>query len=261
MRYLRLLAEQCKMSVMSAAMYRLNFCLMFLQSLINSLMAWLCVGFIYGSVESISGWSKGEMLILICTSQIVNQIFRGGVHFNQNRFLNSVSSGGFDRLLLRPMNLTFQINTGYVDISCIISILGPLAVIITQLGFVGTRIDFMGIILYLLFIANGVLVLSSFMLILYSLAFLYIKVDGLNNIYYLTMEIANKPKEMFGREFSFGFLFLIPAIPLANAPASVLLGRSSAPQLLTYLCVGVLFWVMSFVTIKFGLKRYSSASS
>ena len=58
MRYLRIFIEQCKMSVMSAAIYRANFWLMVIQSIVNSLMGILVVEFIYGSVDSIAGWNK-----------------------------------------------------------------------------------------------------------------------------------------------------------------------------------------------------------
>jgi ABC-type uncharacterized transport system permease subunit len=83
---------------------------MLIQSIINSLMTLLSVEFIYGSVDSIAGWSKDEMIVLICTSLIVNHYDRV-IHFNQNRFVSGVGSGGFDKMLLRPINLLFQVNT------------------------------------------------------------------------------------------------------------------------------------------------------
>jgi ABC-2 type transport system permease protein len=115
--------------------------------------------------------------------------------------------------------------------------------------------------LFFLFMFNGVVVLASFMLLLYTFAFVFIKVDGLNNIYYFMMDIANKPKEMFGREFMYGFLFVIPAIPLANAPASIILGNANFTESIVYLGIGVLFFLVSWIALKAGLRRYTSASS
>ena len=246
---------------MSAAMYRANFWLMLLQSIINSFMGILCIEFIYGSIESVAGWSKNEMIILICTSQIVNQLFRNVIHQNQNRFIRSVGNGSFDRMLLRPVSIMFQINTGHIDISGIISILAPLTVLVIQTVTLGVKTDVLRIAFYILFLLNGVLILSSFMLLLYSFAFRFVKVDGLSNMYYFLMDIANKPKEMFTREFMYGFIFIIPAIPLANAPASVLLGKGSAPLLLVYLAAGLLFPLIAYLSIRMGLRRYTSASS
>jgi len=261
MRYIKIFAEQCKLSVMSAAIYRANFWLMIIQSIINSLMGILFVEFIYGSIDNIAGWNKYEMIILICTSQIVNQLFRGIIHWNQNRFIAGVGNGSFDRMLLRPMSVMFQANTGSVDFTCPISALCPFIVLIAQMATLGTSINGLAITLYILFVINGVVVLSSFMLLLYSSAFLFIKVDGLNNLYYLMMDIADRPKEMFSREFMYGFIFLVPAIPLANAPASILLGKADLTLMLMYLCVGLLFPIASYLAIRLGLRRYTSASS
>jgi len=246
---------------MSAAMYRANFWLMIVQSIINSLMGILLVEFIYSSVSSIAGWNKHEMIILICTSQIVNQFYRGIIHWNQNRFIASVVSGSFDRMLLRPMSVIYQANTGSVDFTCPISAICPLVVLVINLIALGVNINGVTIFLYILYLINGVIVLSSFMLLLYSFSFRFIKVDGLSNIYYLMMDIADRPREMFSRGFMYGFIFLIPAIPLANAPASILLGKADMTLMILYLCVGLLFPLLSYIAVRKGLQKYTSASS
>ena len=261
MKYIKLFIRQCKFSIMSAAMYRVNFWLMLIQSLINSFMSILCIEFIYSSVESIAGWNKNEMIILICTSQIVNQIYRGVIHWNQNRFVASVGDGSFDRMLLRPVSVFFQANTGLVDISGILSLVGPLIILLIQIVRLNVKIDLLQIVLYVLFLFNGVIILSSFMFLLYSFAFLFIKVDGLTNIYYFIMDIADKPKEMFSREFLFGFIFIIPAIPLANAPASLLLGKDNLSFIFFCLFTGLILPIAAYLSLRAGRKRYTSASS
>jgi ABC-type uncharacterized transport system permease subunit len=59
----------------------------------------------------------------------------------------------------------------------------------------------------------------------------------------------------------FGFILIIPAIPLANAPASALLGKADVPMMLIYLFMGAAFLSASYIAMKTGLKRYTSASS
>ena len=93
MRYLKIFVEQCKLSIMSAVIFRANFILM---------------------------------------------------------LIGSVRSGGFDKLLLRPINLLYQVNTGEVDISCLISALAPIAVLIAQLAALGTVISVGRVALYIL---------------------------------------------------------------------------------------------------------------
>ena len=262
MRYLKIFARQIKLSVMSAAIYRANFFLMILGSFLFVAVSLLCIEIIYGNVDSIAGWNRREMLILVTTAMIVNQLYRGIMHHNQNRFLYGIGYGGFDKMLLRPIGLIFQANTGSVDVFSLLSAIVPLVgVLIIQISAIGAGISLLQLGLYVLFVLNGVLVLSSFMLLLYSSAFIFIKVDGVDNLYYALMDIANKPKEMFSRNLFYGFVFLIPVMPLANAPAAVLLGRIGWGMMIIYLGVGLLFAAAAYLGIRLGLRRYSSTSS
>jgi len=244
---------------MSAAMYRVNFWLMLFQSILNTVISLICIQIIYGSVDYIAGWSRDEMMILVCTAMIVNQLYRNLVHWNQNSFLYGIGSGGLDKMILRPVNLIFQANTGRIDISGIISISAPLIVLVFHMRGVG--VSFVALGLYVLFVLNGVVVLSSFMLLLYTSAFIFIKVDGVHNVYYALMDVANKPREMFSRNVFIGLILLVPAMPLANAPASVLLGRADFWLMMLYLGMGAIFAVASYIAMRLGLRRYSSASS
>ena len=262
MRYVKIFLEQCKMSLMSASIFRANFILMLFQSIVNSLMSVICVEFIYGSVDSIMDWNKDEMIILICTSLVVNQLYRGLINPNQMRFLAGVSSGSFDKILLMPISTYFQINTGSIDVSSLLSSTAPLIIIIMKLGTLKTEVEFLSVLLYLLFLVNGVVVVSSFMMLLYSSAFIFIKADGLSNIYFMMTSISEKPKEIFEhKSIIMSFVFIIPAIPLANAPASILLGKENTAFMMANICAGLVFFWASKIALRLGVKKYCSASS
>lgn len=262
MYYFSLLKEQIKLSFMSVAIFRGNFLLMLLQSILNSVMGIVSVEFIYLHVKSIAGWTKSEMIILLCTSLIVNQLYRGLINPNHMRFLRSVSSGSFDRMLIKPVNLIFQINTGTVDCSSFLSLIAPIVVLCAQVFMLDYSVTWRSLLLFFVCTINAVLLLTSFMLLLYSLAFKFIKVDGLTGVYYTLMSISEKPKEIFpGKALSSAFIFLIPAIPLANAPASMLIGKSNGMEALVAAAAGMLFFLLSIAAVKTGVSKYSSASS
>jgi len=261
-KYFRIFKEQCKLSFMSAAIFRANFILMLVQSIINSFMAVLSVSFIYGSVDYIAGWNKNEMIILICTSLIVNQLFRALINPNQLRFLASILNGAFDKMILKPINIIFQINSGSIDIPSLFSLVATLVILFMQISILEEGLEIVNIFSFILLLLNGLVILSSFLLILYSLAFTFIKVNGLNNVYYMMMSISEKPQEIFSQKtIILGFIFLIPTIPIANAPARALLNKSSISEILLYLFVGMLFFTISILAIKKGIKNYTSASS
>lgn len=262
MYYLRIFKEQIKLSFMSLAIYRINFILMLLQSIINSILGILCVEFIFLHVDSIAGWSKNEMIILYCTSMVVNQLYRGLINPNHMRFIESILSGSFDRMLVKPVSVIFQINTGGIDYSSFLSLIAPITVLVIKISSLDIHITGLNIILFLLFLLNAIILLTSFMMLIYSPVFKYVKVNGLTDIYFILMSMSEKPKEIFPyKGFIYAFIFLIPSIPLAYVPASVLLNKATMPEMITAVISGLMFLLLSIAAIKIGISKYSSASS
>ena len=262
MYYFNILKEQIKLSLMWVAIYRANFMLMLLQSIINSVLGILCIDFIYIHVDSIAGWSKNEMIILYCSSMIVNQMYRGLINPNHLRFIESISNGSFDRMLVKPVSIIFQINTGNIDYSSFFSLIAPIVVLCLKLKSLDFRVTGLNVILFLVFVVNAIGLLTSFMMLLYSLAFKHIRVYGLTGIYFILMSMSEKPKEIFlYRELMYAFVFLIPSVPLANVPASILLSKGNIPEIIASAVSGMLFFLVSTAAIKKGIRKYSSASS
>jgi len=167
---------------MTAAIYRINFVLMVIQNILNAMLGVICMEFVYGQVDSIAEWNKHEMIILVCTSTIIGYIFWSVINPNQNKFLNGIANGGFDRMILKPLNLMFQINIGSIDTSCLFSITALLIVLCIQIGQLGMKVGIIQILLYIVFVINGVTVMTAFRMSVYSLAFKFIWIDGLDNI-------------------------------------------------------------------------------
>lgn len=262
MYYLNVIKEHFKLSLMSVAIFRANFILMLLQSILNTVLGMFCVEFVYLHINHIAGWSRNEMVILYCTSMIVNQFYRGLINPNHMRFLENISSGSFDRMLLKPLGIIFQINTGSIDFSSLLSLIAPIVVLCLKFRTLEISIPGVNILLYLIFLFNAVTLLTSFMVFLYSFAFKYIRVNGLTGIYFILMSMSEKPKEIFtAKELMYAFIFLIPSVPLANVPASILLNKGSIPDMVAAAVSGILFPVIASAAIKMGVKKYSSASS
>lgn len=258
MREVRIFFMQAKLSLMTASIFRANFILMLIQSIINTVLHVACMNFIYGSVEEIGGWKREEMLVLICTSMVINQLFRAFVNGNQMRFMEGVADGSFDHMLLRPIGILFQMNAGKVDFSSLMSALCPAIILAVNLGRLDRIVSFWSFILYLLLCLMGLAILSTFMVCLYSLAFRFIRVSGLNNIYYILMNISEKPQELFPQRFLSGcFLFAVPAIPIANLPVRVMLGRTGPEGVLIQMAVCALFLSGAKAAVMAGIRRYT----
>jgi len=76
------------------------------------------------------------------------------------------------------------------------------------------------------------------------------------------MSMSEKPKEIFSyREVVYAFVFLIPSVPLASVPASLLINKGNISDMVAAAVSGILFFLISAAAIKKGIREYSSASS
>ena len=136
---------------MSVAIYRSNFLLMLFQSILNTFLIVLSVDFIYGSVESIAGWSKPEMIVLICTAQIINQLYCAFIGPNHGQLASSIVNGNLDKSIIRPLSMIFQVNTGRMNVSAFLSLAAPIMILCIQISSINLQTGFFRIFLYLFF--------------------------------------------------------------------------------------------------------------
>ncbi|MCR4678134.1 MAG: ABC-2 family transporter protein [Lachnospiraceae bacterium] len=262
MKYLKLLLEQSKISIMSVAAYRANFVLMIIQSFVNALLSIVSVKYIYNYVSEIAGWSYSEMMLLIGTSMLVNQIFRAFILPNLNQFVIDIGSGNFDAILLKPVSLLFLIFFGRIDLSSLFSVIAPIAIVVIFAGSVAVEFTVTEILMYIVLIVCGVTILSAFMLIIHSVAFYYIKVDGLMNVYYMIMAISEKPKDIIPTKILKDFFtWILPAVALACLPVSIILHKISYRYFLLEALLAFLMLLCAKALTYMGVRNYSSASS
>ena len=262
-KYFTILRYQFNLAIMVNSIYRVNFILMLLQSIVNTMLSVLSIKLIYGNVDEIAGWDEHQMTILVCVSLIVNQLYRGVVLQGQNFFLTSILRGDFDRMLLRPISIVYQINLGKFDLISLSSLSAPVILILYELKLAGLELGLGNVFCTILTIIMGVVTLSAFMMLLYSLAFKYVKADSLMEMYYIIMSMSEKPKEIIkGRYLLAFFTFFIPVIPLANVSTGILVGTSDLLQgTCISLIVGIGFSCLAVKNVHKQMKRYSSASS
>lgn len=262
MKYLKLLLEQCKISIMSVAVYRANFVLMIIQSFVNAVLGIVSIKYIYNYIDSISGWSYSEMMLLIGTSMLVNQVFRAFVLPNLNQFVSDIGNGNFDTVLLKPVSLIFLIFLGKIDLTSLVSAIAPIAIVVIFAESVAIKFSLMELLIYIVLVVCGVIILSAFMLIMHSAAFYYIKVDGIMNVYYMIMAISEKPIDIIPTKMLKNFFtWILPAVPLACLPVSMILHKISYKYFVLEVFLALFMLICARALTYIGVRNYSSASS
>ncbi|KXU36504.1 hypothetical protein AXK11_04425 [Cephaloticoccus primus] len=242
-------------------MFRFDFLLWSTVELLWMSLNVLLVSVIYAHTDSIAGWSKYEMLLLIGTSMLIQRFLIGFFWTNIHELGQNVRTGHFDFFLAQPGNLMFMVSTRKLDLDGLANSVIALAVVGYSAHELGLSPSLLDIAAYGLLVGCGLVIHYSFMLTVVSLSFWITNAQGLEGSYFTLFSFSRIPREAFKGLTQLVFVWTLPVVIVSNAPAKTILYGFN-PQLGLWLLGAAAFWFGIAVTVFHrGLKRYSSASS
>lgn len=262
-RYAEIYAIMFRNSVIREMSFKANFLLWMAVELLWFLGQIVFIEVIFGYTESIGGWTKWEMVLLIGTHQIVAQLFQAFFYVNIANLPELVRTGKMDFLMLLPVDAQFAASVKQFGLDNLVNMLVGVAFVLTAIFKLGVGVTGGQVALYLVCIACGMAVHYGVMLGLASLSFWVVRADGLIHGYYNLFNIGRYPDVIYRGVFKFVFSWVLPIILVANVPARVLARYAENPLpgiaqlvLVTLALLGAtrLVWLAA-------LRRYGSASS
>lgn len=221
------------------------------------------IGVIYLQTSTVDTWTQWQVVLLVGTSQLIQQIFHAFFLINCTNLSELVRTGKLDFLMLLPVNTRFIISLRQVDLGAFVNATLAVSVIVfagVKLHLhptVGQLAGYLGLCL------AGILIHYSLMFLLASISFWTVRAQGIVWGYYNLFQIARLPDEAFQKgAFKAFFTFAIPMILVSNVPARLLANKLDSPRFLLLLlgmcviCVAVSEWGW-----RRSLRHYTSASS
>ena len=260
-RYGAIWLAQIRYSTVREMMFKTNFVLWILVELTWLALHLSFIQFLYLQVDSVAGWSKWQMVLLVAINNLIQQVFQTFLMVNCTKLPELIRTGRLDFFLAQPAATQFLISTRYFEPGSVVNVfVGAMicVVALTQTGLIHT---WPGILFLPLFLMSGVLLHYAILLTLMSLAFWMTRAQGIVNAYYSILQMARLPREAFHGAARLIFTWGLPLLLIANVPARTLLGELhwwQGPALL-----GLTFFFLGGSTLVFqaGLRRYGSASS
>jgi ABC-2 type transport system permease protein len=183
----------------------------------------------------------------------------GDVGTSLVNFAQSIFTGDFDGLLLKPINTRFLVTFGGIDTNQISRLVGGLSLLIWWIV-----IHHVSLLVLLAFVTEFVMVLFS----IYSLFFLiasssifFVQMQNFGDLMNNILNIGRLPVEIFNGGLRIIFFYIIPVAFIATFPARMLLGRGSATDIVILFIITLTTFFLSQLVWNSALKRYSSASS
>lgn len=260
-RYLQIWLASARYSVTRTLMFRFDFFLWATVELVWMSVNLLLIAVLYGHTDSIAGWSKYEMMLLVGTAMLIQRLLFGFFWSSLFETARNIRTGHFDFFLAQPGNILFMTTTRKLDLDSLVNTFVAAGVVIysaTQLGLQPSPAD---IGLYLLMILCGLLIHYSALVLTVSLAFWITNAQGLEGSYFTLFEFSRLPRQAFTGLANVIFVWALPAVIVSNVPAQTLLHGFDAPSALWLFAATVAWFGLACFVFNRGLRRYSSASS
>ncbi|MET0262876.1 MAG: ABC-2 family transporter protein [Rariglobus sp.] len=259
--YIRIWLACARYSVVRTMMFRFDFIMWALVEFFWMGVNLLLVQVIYDHTDSIAGWSKYEMLLLVGSSMLVQRFIMGFVWTNLFEMARNIRTGHFDFFLAQPGSPLFMVSTRKLDLDGLANSIVAMAVVAYAVHQLGLTPSIGQLGLYALMIFCGVLINYSILLITVSLTFWLGAAQGIEGSYFTLMEFSRLPRPAFKGAASVLFVWILPAVVVSNVPASALIHGFNPTNALWLLAVTVFWTAFAIFVFNRGLRRYASASS
>ena len=259
---IRVVRELVRLRFQNVMMFRLGFFGPFFVDGSLFLVQLLVFEAVYGNVEQIGGWGKGEMILYIGTFSLLNAVNMVVYFFGVIGIPGKIKSGEMDLYLTKPVSpllrLTFEsINPGSVPLVI-------MSVVIIMYGAVSARV------VWNLQVIAGYSFWVLLMLVLYydmevlirSISFFVISTAKLERIEEAGIEICMQlPGTVYYGIYKLIFCVILPYGIMATIPVKSLIGECDLQVVIYGVFMVLIFSLLTGLVWKTGIRKYNSASS
>ena len=260
-RHLKILAIHYRAALLVQMEYRANFASSLVLSLLWPLWVLSLLSVFFYHASSLGGWSFNEALLVIGLYDIFIGLQETILAPNIVQVTEHIQKGTLDFVLLKPAN-------GQVLATITACNLMRLSDVLIGFGLVGAGLYRMGhvptltqIVAFAVMIPAGTITVYSIWLLLTTLAFWFVRVDNVGELFYAFYETGRFPVTTYGRRLRFVLTYIIPIAFLTTFPAAALIGKLSPYFVVASIGIAI---TLLFVSSRFwnhAIRFYSSASS
>lgn len=259
--YARIWLTSARYSVVRTLMFRGDFFIWALVELFWMTVNLLMISVIYQHTDTVAGWTKYEMMLLVGTSLLIQRFLMGFFWSSIFEMGRNIRTGNFDFFLAQPGNVMFMATTRKIDPDSLINSVIAAGVVVYSARQLGLHPGVADLLFYGLLVGCGVIIHYSMLVLCIAPAFWITSAQGIEGSYFTLSEFSRLPREAFRGVANIAFVWILPVVLVSNAPASTLL-RGFDLQLVGWvLTVTAIWFSLAVLLFHRGLRRYTSASS
>ncbi len=242
--------------------FKINFLLWIVVELLWFTLQLVFMAVIYRHTERIASWTQWQVVLLVGTNHLIQQLFTALFMNNCVKLSENVRTGMLDFLLLMPVNARFLISLRHVDFGAFVNAASAVAVMVYAAGRLHLTPTLPQLAGFSLLLLVGLSVHYSVMYILACISFWTVRAQGIVWGYYNLFQLARLPDEAFRGTFRAVFTFAVPVLLVTNVPVKLLIDKLSSPLEIVWLVgLSAAVFVLSEVFWRWSVRHYASASS
>ncbi|HYP15957.1 MAG TPA: ABC-2 family transporter protein [Opitutus sp.] len=260
--YLNIWLASARYSLVRMMMFRGDFFTWALVELFWMTVNILTISVIYEHTDSIAGWNKYEMILLVGTSMLIQRLLMGFFWSSFFEMGRNIRTGNFDFMLAQPGNVLFMASTRKLDPDSLLNAFVATGIVVYAARHLHLDVSAATVALYVLMVFCGLVIHYSILVLSMSVAFWLTNAQGLEGGYFTLTEFSRLPKQAFTSAVTRVLLvWALPVVVVSNAPANALLHGFDRSWLLWLVGCTVAWFTVAVIVFHRGLRRYSSASS
>ena len=243
-------------------MFRVDFFAAFFTDGALFVIQLLCFGAIYSQIETIGGWTRGQMIIFIGTFSMINALNMVIFFFGLVDLPDRIRRGDLDQYLTKPVNpllrLTFEnFNVGSIPLVALSALLIGYGVSVS-----GVELPLLRGIAYVFFVLLMTLLWYDMELILRTIPFFVFSATGVTRIEGEILNLCMKvPGILYKGALKIVFYFILPYGIMSTIPTQLITGSITGRGLGISACTVAVFTAFALWFWKSGLRHYKSGSS
>jgi ABC-2 type transport system permease protein len=261
MTYLRLLWIHLRLGVMNELQYRTNLVVQLVQSTVGLATALLGLGIVFSKTDSLAGWRPAELLAIVGVYTLVLGITQLVMRPSLARFMEDVRLGTLDFTLTKPVDAQALVSMRQIEVWKLVDVVVGFIVLGVAIDQLGAVVGPAEAIAFLIALLAGVTIICSFLLILATCAFWFVRLDNILNIFQSMYEAGRWPIGIYPPWLRTVLTFLVPIGFAITVPAEGLVGRMTSPHLLGALALAAGLPLLARVFWRIGVRHYSGASA
>ncbi len=250
-----------KYSIISELEYRVEFLSNIFMNFFWLAWAIASVAVFFLHTDKLGDWSWPEVLMVVALFTLFSGVMESLLRPNVGAVLDQIRDGTFDFVLIKPVNVQFIVSLRNIVVWRLSDIAIGLFLIVYALGQLRLVPTVREVAVFVLMLFSATILVYSTWLIIVSLAFWFVRLDNITELFYGFYEAGRYPVTIYRGVIRAVLTFVVPIAFVTTFPASALLGRLDPDTALAGCAFAAVFFLVSNRFWNFAVRHYSSASS